>query len=110
MVADQLPVAHGECTFFGSDRDKNVKLALRAKGRPGGVDYSLGDLTAQVVHELGYVPPGSPTYTYDQSQATGSIDSYIWADFQSHGITPAPATSDWEFVRRVTLDLTGRIP
>jgi len=110
VVADQLPVAHGECTFFGAEREKSVRLALRAKGRSAAADYILSNLTEQVVHELGYVPPGSPTYTYDQSQATGSIDSYIWADFQAHGITPAPATTDWEFIRRITLDLTGRIP
>ena len=110
VVVDQLPVAHGDCTFFGADREKSVRLALRAKGRNSAADYMLSNLTEQVVHELGYVPPGGPTYTYDQSQATGSIDSYIWADFQAHGITPAPATTDWEFVRRITLDLTGRIP
>ncbi len=40
----------------------------------------------------------------------GPIDSYIFADFQAKGITPAAKTTDWEFIRRVTLDLTGRIP
>ena len=59
---------------------------------------------------LGYVPGGSRTYNFDQAHAAGSIDSYIFADFQANGITPAPKTTDWEFVRRVTLDLTGRIP
>jgi len=110
VEADQLPVAHGECTYFGPEREKYVKLALRAMGNPNGYDHFLSALTEQVTHALGYVPPGSPTYTYDQSQSTGSIDSYIWADFQAQGITPAPATTDWEFIRRVTLDLTGRIP
>jgi hypothetical protein len=59
---------------------------------------------------LGYVPGGSRTYNYDQSHAAGSIDSYIFADLQAHNIAPAPKTTDWEFIRRVTLDLTGRIP
>ncbi len=108
--AVQLPVAHGECTYFGPQRETYVKLALRAMGRPGGSDQMLGRLTEQVTRALAYVPPGSPTYTFDQSQSAGSIDSYIWADFKANGITPAPATTDWEFIRRVTLDLTGRIP
>ncbi len=108
--AVQLPVAHGECTYFGAQRETYVKLALRAMGRPGGADQTLGRLTEQVTRALAYVPPGSPTYTYDQTQSAGSIDSYIWADFKAQGITPAAATTDWEFVRRVTLDLTGRIP
>ena len=59
---------------------------------------------------LPYVPPGTPTYSFDQTHQAGSIDSYIFADFQANGITPAPNTTDWEFIRRVTLDLTGRIP
>jgi len=29
---------------------------------------------------------------------------------QNAGVTPAPPTSDYEFIRRITLDLTGRIP
>jgi hypothetical protein len=59
---------------------------------------------------LSYVPGGSRTYDFDQTHAAGSIDSYIFADFQTNGIQPAPKTTDWEFVRRITLDLTGRIP
>jgi hypothetical protein len=40
----------------------------------------------------------------------GLIDSYLFADMQGQGVTPAGLTTDWEFIRRVTLDLTGRIP
>ena len=29
---------------------------------------------------------------------------------QAQGVQPADLTTDWEFIRRVTLDLTGRIP
>ena len=42
--------------------------------------------------------------------APGSIDFYIFDDWRAHGITPAQKTTDWEFIRRATLDLTGRIP
>jgi len=59
---------------------------------------------------MSYVPPGRPTYSFGAAHQAGSIDSYIWADFQRNGIAPAPPTTDWEFVRRVRLDLTGRIP
>jgi hypothetical protein len=38
------------------------------------------------------------------------IDDYIFAKMASDGIEPAPLTNDAEFLRRVTLDLTGRIP
>src|SRR5262249_19351590 len=38
------------------------------------------------------------------------IDDYIFGRMESNGIIPAPITSDAEFLRRVTLDLTSRIP
>lgn len=39
-----------------------------------------------------------------------AIDHYVDARLQEKGVTPAPPVSDANFVRRVTLDLTGRIP
>lgn len=97
-----------ECSYFGADREKLSDAVLKATGRSRL--HRLSDLTGKVAAQLSYVPPGSPTYGFDQSHAAGSIDSYIYADIQAQGITPAPMTTDWEFVRRVTLDLTGRIP
>jgi hypothetical protein len=106
---DQLPVEHPECTFFGPQRERYVTDALE---RLGGHSRTrmLSTTTEQVARSLAVIPGGSQTYTFDKAHQTGTLDSYIWADFQKHGITPAPRTTDWEFVRRITLDLTGRIP
>jgi hypothetical protein len=133
---DELPVSHPECSFFGPQRERFVTDALKAAGAPrgpwqGGIAplaqqprslgasngqnllpesiHALSAMTEAVTRSLSYVPGGSRTYTFDQTQA-GSIDAYILADFKAHNITPAPTTTDWEFIRRVTLDLTGRIP
>jgi hypothetical protein len=38
------------------------------------------------------------------------IDDEIFGAMKAAGITPAPPASDEEFLRRVTLDLTGQIP
>ncbi|MGC8881967.1 MAG: DUF1549 domain-containing protein [Bryobacteraceae bacterium] len=38
------------------------------------------------------------------------IDEEIFARLQAEGVPAAPVASDEEFLRRVTLDLTGRIP
>jgi hypothetical protein len=37
-------------------------------------------------------------------------DQYIFGKMQADGVAPAPASGDAEFLRRVYLDLTGRIP
>jgi len=105
---DPLPIQHANCSYFGVDRDRITDVALQAQGirRSRG----LATRTALVMKTMAYLPPGSPTYTFDTEHQAGSIDSYIWGDFKAQNITPAPPTTDWEFVRRVTLDLTGRIP
>ena len=38
------------------------------------------------------------------------IDDQIFGKMQQDGVAPAPLSSDAEFLRRVTLDLTGQIP
>jgi hypothetical protein len=45
-----------------------------------------------------------------QQAQSGSIDSFIFSALSAAGVQPAPATTDYEFIRRGTLDLTGRIP
>ena len=105
----QVKNAEPDCPFFGPDRERFFTDALRRKSGMPPV-RRLSATTDAVGKMLGYVPGGSRTYNFDQAHAAGSIDSYIFADFQANGITPAPKTTDWEFVRRVTLDLTGRIP
>lgn len=107
---DQLPVEHPECTFFGPQRERYVTDALDRLGAGRGRTRDFTTTTEAVSRALAVIPGGSQTYTYGRAHQTGSLDSYIWADFKKQNITPAPRTTDWEFVRRVTLDLTGRIP
>lgn len=38
------------------------------------------------------------------------IDEYIFGKMKQDGVPPAPQSSDAEFLRRVTLDVTGRLP
>ena len=98
-----------DCPFFGPQRERFMTDAMRrTSGMPAA--HRLSAMTEAVVQAIAYVPGGSRTYDYTQAHKAGSIDSYIYADFQANGITPAPRTTDWEFIRRVTLDLTGRIP
>ncbi len=44
------------------------------------------------------------------AQSANIIDQHVFAKMAQDGVQPAPATTDFEFLRRVTLDLAGRIP
>ena len=109
--AQEVP-GQSDCPYFGPQREAYVDQALRAVGaRSQTGRRSLSALTEQVSRAMSAnIPGGSRTFTFDESHPAGSIDSYIFGDFQKNNIIPAPATTDWEFIRRVTLDLTGRIP
>ena len=98
-----LTVEHPECTFFGANKNK-VAAA------------TLGSLTDDVVARMPAadsfegIPGGTRTNTGQHSAQRGTIDRYIFQAIQDAGATAAPKTTDYEFIRRVTLDLTGRIP
>ena len=109
-AAVQYTVAHPECNFFGSEHEKFAYTGLNAALSPARHARALGSLTRDVAGAIATPPPGSPTSTFSSANQAGSIDSYILADWKANSVTPAPMTTDWEFIRRVTLDLTGRIP
>lgn len=109
-TSDQLPVEHPECVYFNGQPEQYMDQTVRQRLRPNRANYRLGATTVEVAGMLGYVPPDSRTFSFDQATQTGSIDSYVFAALKANKITPAAKTTDWEFIRRVTLDLTGRIP
>ncbi len=101
---DQLNVDHSNCNFFGGERDR---IATRERNK-----FALSKLTDQVVSQLSPASlslGGSVTAPADV-QSTNLIDTYLFSAMKDAGVTPAPKTTDWEFIRRATLDLTGRVP
>lgn len=108
-------VQHAECTFFGPDHDKYVSAATREAIRHGAArgpseTYKLSALTRSVVAGLPPAPPGTRTGALIDPATANTIDRYIFQALAAANVSPAPVTNDYEFVRRVTLDLTGRIP
>lgn len=99
----KLSVSDPSCTFFGPNHDQYVP-ALRNR-------HAAGSLTAQVVEKLATLPsaPGGSRINTQQHSSDNTIDKYIFQAISNAGVTPAPPTNDYEFIRRVTLDLTGRI-
>lgn len=112
-----IPVEDPYCTFFGPDHDKYVE-ALQDK-------FVLSNVTEDVAGLLppsedvgaafavaGVTLPSAPggSRTDSMQNQGGIIDKYVFQKMAQVGVTPAPGTTDWEFIRRATLDLTGRIP
>lgn len=54
-----------------------------------------------------WLPNWMPNWLAEQQTF---IDFYIFSTLRERGIAPANLSSDAEFLRRITLDLTGRIP
>jgi Protein of unknown function (DUF1549)/Protein of unknown function (DUF1553) len=113
---DALPVEHAECTFFGVDHDKVVKAGARGfvAGRLVGPDAAqqsrASELTQAVAGALPPIPPGTRTGSLIDPGTSNTIDKYIFQALAENNVAPAPGTTDYEFIRRITLDLTGRIP
>lgn len=66
---------------------------------------ALGDTAKAEVAKT--ARPEIPPPSTDPSKA---IDHFLAAEWQARGITPAPVCDDRTFVRRIYLDLAGRIP
>ncbi len=94
-----------ECSFFGPLRERMLE---------GGKVGRVSAMTAGVVGRMGgtrmFVPGGSRTNAQYQLDEMGTIDRHIYGTLQARGVAAAGRTDDYEFIRRVTLDLTGRVP
>ncbi len=103
----QFLIDHSDCQYFGPDHEKFSHTGLRAKltTRPEQ-QFRLSMTTSAVASAL----PEQPRAVAAPPTSTNNIDKYLFAAMKDTGVTPAPATTDFEFIRRVTLDLTGRIP
>ncbi len=64
---------------------------------------ALGQRSPATVVARPEIPPAT-------TEPSAAIDHFLAAEWQARGITPAPACDDRAFVRRVYLDLAGRIP
>ena len=85
----QLTISHPECDYFGGQREKFTEAAL-SKSRPR---FALSARTQQV-RAMMAAPADSRTNSFSQAHAAGTIDSYIEADFNANGITPAGWTAN----------------
>ena len=106
---------HAECSYFGPKRAQFMENTLTAARRSRS---SFSQETEAIVARLGglrdtqqFVPGGSRTFSSQKGANSGNlVDKHIFGVLQQKGVEPAARTTDYEFVRRVSLDLTGRVP
>ena len=103
------------CMLFGAGRGQFKFQVLPGNpllGLGPSVNHPRSALTQQVMRVVAasYIPGASRAKASQDVQSLGTIDKYIFGALQAAGVTPADPTTDAEFIRRITLDLTGRIP
>lgn len=99
---------HGDCELFGPKQARFAPLRNRNAGGP--LVLALSELTASVTASLPPPPPDSRTGRGPAPASGNLIDNYIFAALNEKNVRPAAPTTDAEFLRRASLDLTGRIP
>lgn len=103
QAQEELEVSHADCVLFGPKRTEYRKSGLQADAIR---EHLFSRQTASVVDQLG------AKASSERLQATSGnvIDRQLFKVWSDAGVTPAGKTNDYEFIRRVSLDLTGRVP
>jgi len=113
---ESIEVQHSDCALFGAGGRHLSESGLAAQARRR---YALSQLTEEVMlasaaskgtRKNEVVPGGSRTDLFQQLDQLGTIDGNLFRAMQEAGANPSPKTDDYTFMRRVTLDLTGRVP
>ena len=105
----QTLVDHSDCTFLGAQREVFMKSALASTGAVVS-ESPLSRRTREVASVMSTSGAEAQAASFVNTPKQDSIDFYILNALKANNITPAEKTDDYTFIRRVTLDLTGRLP
>ena len=112
-IEEAADYAHADCSFFGAHRDDYLASGLGAQML---LSERRSALTAAVVAQLSGGPSAplrsrTGSLAFNKGPIRGeSIDDFVFGLLAQKRIAPAPKTTDAEFLRRASIDLTGRIP
>ncbi len=98
-------LAHANCVYYGPQHDRLAMAGVHARG--GRLPRSAADQLTSQVAPLVNAPKSAAA---PAASDLGLVDRHIFQALSDAGVKPADLTSDAEFCRRITLDLTGRIP
>lgn len=104
VLASSLLVsgAKQDCTYLENPEEFTPDAELRHTMR--------SEMTGRLVRSIYAASPAGDALDASSAPRKNFIDDAIFSRMASAGIQSAPISSDAEFLRRVTLDLTGRIP
>ncbi len=102
-----IGVPHAECSLFGPEREQFLKIGL-------GADLAAMTQSSQLTAGVAAALPKAPRVARGRVGSfpgqSSLIDEVIFGALKAQKIPAAAPATDVEFLRRVTLDLTGRIP
>jgi hypothetical protein len=104
----ELRVEHANCSFFGPRQQEFSRNSLANQMREER-EYPFSRLATEVSIRLAPLPSDAKRERFNSASAN-LIDQHLRRAWEDARVTPASKTTDSEFLRRVTLDLTGRIP
>lgn len=103
--SEELAVEHANCSFFSPKQSFYAKNGLAA-ARNKEFEFSrIANDVASRLPALAYKDSGGRP-----AESNNVIDKHLFDVWRQNNVTPANRTNDFEFIRRVTIDLTGRIP
>ena len=105
LLVAQVP--HAECALF-TPRGERFRMEGRARYQLTAATEEFSSKSAAKRRDV--VPGGRRSDIFQQLDQLGTIDSHLFLTMQEAGVTPAEKTDDFTFARRVSIDLTGRIP
>jgi hypothetical protein len=123
-VALVLPLAHATLPLLAQDcawpglpdpdgrtrrREASRATVAFAVSHPHAV-AAAGTEAAPAARPSKVAADGSLSGARRRSRHDGYVDEEIFGKMEADRVAPAPESTDTEFLRRVTLDLTGRIP
>ena len=98
---------HAQKQTSGKDKfpGEHTDDKLSARHPDNQADKRIGDLTRDVSAKLPHIGT-----TAQQAVLRNLIDQHLFGAMERDAVPHAPMSNDYEFCRRVYLDLTGRIP
>ena len=111
-IQAEVLTQHAECMFFTKEGERFKPAISNPRDPRYKAQFGLSRMTEDVTQRLGTAASTASTSSSTPAIATSKniIDQYVYKGLQDAGILPAERTNEYEFMRRVSMDLTGRPP